>query len=60
MPCLPELYYSAEILFRNWYCPTEFDWCGLLGIHENEEAEALARTGSSSIFVGLKPCIPFT
>jgi hypothetical protein len=20
MPCLPELYYSAEILFRNWLC----------------------------------------
>jgi hypothetical protein len=30
MPCLPELYYSAEILFRNWLCLTEFDWCGSL------------------------------
>jgi hypothetical protein len=30
MPCLPELYYSAEILFRNWFCLTEFDWCGSL------------------------------
>jgi hypothetical protein len=25
MPCLPEFYYSAEILFRNWICLTEFD-----------------------------------
>jgi hypothetical protein len=30
MPCLPELYYSARILFRNWLCVTEFDWCGSL------------------------------
>jgi hypothetical protein len=30
MPCLPELYYSVEILFRNWFCLTEFDWCGSL------------------------------
>jgi hypothetical protein len=30
MACLPELYYSAEILFRNWLCLTEFDWCGSL------------------------------
>jgi hypothetical protein len=30
MPCLPELYYSAGILFRNWICLTEFDWCGSL------------------------------
>jgi hypothetical protein len=28
MPCYPELYYSAEILFRNWLCLKEFDWCG--------------------------------
>jgi hypothetical protein len=27
---LPELYYSAEILFRNWFCLTEFDWYGFL------------------------------
>jgi hypothetical protein len=27
---LPELYYSTEILFRNWFCRTEFDWCGSL------------------------------
>jgi hypothetical protein len=30
MPCLPELYYSTEILFRNWLCLKEFDWCGSL------------------------------
>jgi hypothetical protein len=30
MPCLPELYFSAEILFRNSLCLTEFDWCGSL------------------------------
>jgi hypothetical protein len=30
MPCLSELYYSAEILFRNWLCLTEFDWYGSL------------------------------
>jgi hypothetical protein len=30
MPCLLELYYSAGILFRNWLCLTEFDWCGSL------------------------------
>jgi hypothetical protein len=30
MPCLPELYYSEEIRFRNWLCLTEFDWCGSL------------------------------
>jgi hypothetical protein len=28
MMCLPVLYHSAEILFRNWLCLTEFDWCG--------------------------------
>jgi hypothetical protein len=26
MPYLPELYYSAEILFKNWLCLTEFAW----------------------------------
>jgi hypothetical protein len=43
MPCFPELYYSAEILFRNWLCLIEFDWCGSLdtGIHGNEVAEHL-------------------
>jgi hypothetical protein len=30
MPCFPELYYIAEILFRNWFCLTGFDWCGFL------------------------------
>jgi hypothetical protein len=30
MACLAELYYSVEILFRNWLCLTEFDWCGSL------------------------------
>jgi hypothetical protein len=30
MPCLPELYYSAEIFFRNWFSLSEFDWCGSL------------------------------
>jgi hypothetical protein len=30
MPCLPEMYYSAEILFRSWLCLTELDWCGSL------------------------------
>jgi hypothetical protein len=58
MSCLPELYYSAEILFRNWICLTEFDWCGSLDTvememtHGNEEPDALARAGSSSAFVG--------
>jgi hypothetical protein len=28
MPCLPELYYRADILF--WPCLTEFDWFGSL------------------------------
>jgi hypothetical protein len=28
MPCIPELCYSAGILFRNWLCLTEFNWCG--------------------------------
>jgi hypothetical protein len=62
MPCLPELYYSAKILFRKWLCLTEFDWCGSLdtvvGIHGNEEANAFARSGSSSDFVGPEPCLP--
>jgi hypothetical protein len=30
MPCPPELYYGAEILFWNWQCLTDFDWCELL------------------------------
>jgi hypothetical protein len=30
IPCLPELYYSVEIPFRNWFCLTEFDCCGSL------------------------------
>jgi hypothetical protein len=30
MPCLPELYYSAGIRFRNWIYLTEFDLCGSL------------------------------
>jgi hypothetical protein len=47
MPSLPELYYSAEILFKNWLCLTEFDWCG------NEEAEALAR---ALFFIGTFEC----
>jgi hypothetical protein len=51
MPCLPESYYSAEILFRNWLCPTKFDWCESLdiGIHGNEMAAA---------FAGPEPCLP--
>jgi hypothetical protein len=50
IPCLPELYYSADILFRNWLCLTEFDWCGNLdtGIYGNKEADALARAGALS------------
>jgi hypothetical protein len=46
MPCILELYYSAQILFRNWLCLSEFDRCdvpGLCGIHKNEKAYALAR-----------------
>jgi hypothetical protein len=30
MPCLPVLYYSAEIHCRNWHCLTDFNWCGSL------------------------------
>jgi hypothetical protein len=30
MSCLPELYNTAGIRFRNWLCLTEFDWCGSL------------------------------
>jgi hypothetical protein len=55
IPCLPEMYYSAEILIRIWFCLTEFDWCGSL---DNEEADALARAGSSSAFVRLELCLP--
>jgi hypothetical protein len=48
MPCLPELYYSAKILFMNWLCLTEFDWCeSHCGIHRNEEADAIERALSS-------------
>jgi hypothetical protein len=47
--------YSAEIRFRNWLRLTEFDCCASL---DTEEAEALARAGSSSAFVGPKPCLP--
>jgi hypothetical protein len=48
IPCLPKLYYSAEILFKNWLCLTEFAWCGSLdtgSIHGNNEANAFARAG---------------
>jgi hypothetical protein len=31
---------------------------GHCGIHGNEEADALARAGSSSAFVGPEPCLP--
>jgi hypothetical protein len=31
---------------------------GHCGIHGNEAADALARAGSSSSFVGPKPCVP--
>jgi hypothetical protein len=58
MPCLPELYYSAEILSKSWFCLTEFElvWVpGHCGTHENEEADALARAGSNSAFVGTEP-----
>jgi hypothetical protein len=30
MLCLPELYYSVEIIFRNWFYLTGFDCCGSL------------------------------
>jgi hypothetical protein len=33
---------------------------GHCGIHRKEEADALARTGSSSAFVGPEPCLPLT
>jgi hypothetical protein len=60
MPFLPELYYSVEILFRNWLCLREFNWCGFLdtGLSMNEVADALARAGLSSAFVGPEPCRP--
>jgi hypothetical protein len=62
MLCLPELYYSAEILFRNCLCLTEFNWClghtqGHCGIH-GKETDAFARAGSTSAF--LRPCLPVT
>jgi hypothetical protein len=41
MPCLPELFYSVEILFRNWLCLTEFDWCGSLDTVESMEMRRL-------------------
>jgi hypothetical protein len=47
--------YSAGIRFRNWLCLTEFDCCGFL---DTEEADALARVGSSSAFVDPEPCLP--
>jgi hypothetical protein len=31
---------------------------GHCGIHENEEADVFARTGSSSVFVGPESCLP--
>jgi hypothetical protein len=30
MPSLPELCYSAKILYKNWFCLLEFDWYGSL------------------------------
>jgi hypothetical protein len=51
---MPELYCSSGIRFRNWLCLTELT--GHCGIHGNEEADALARAGSSSAFVGPEPC----
>jgi ribonuclease HI len=33
---------------------------GHCGIHRNEEADALARVGSSSVFVGPEHCLPLT
>jgi hypothetical protein len=50
MPYLPELNYSAEILFRNWLCLTEFDWCASL--------ETVVSMGSRSALVGPKLCFP--
>jgi hypothetical protein len=63
MPCLPELYYSAEILFRNWLCLTELDRFGSLdtvvsGIHENEEADDLTSAGLGYVFVEPEPYSP--
>jgi hypothetical protein len=53
----PELYYSAKIHLRNWFCLTEFNWFVHYGIHGNEEADALARAGSSPAFVRPEPCL---
>jgi hypothetical protein len=60
MPCLPELYYSAEILFRNWLCLTVFDWCGSLDTvvsmgmrrptHLQERDQVLLLWGRSIVF----------
>jgi hypothetical protein len=32
-----QLYYSADILFKNWLCLTEFNWCGGLDTVESVE-----------------------
>jgi hypothetical protein len=60
MLCLPELYYSTEILFRIWLCLTEFDWCGSLDtvvsmgmrrpMHLQEQDQVLLLWGRSLVF----------
>jgi hypothetical protein len=63
MPCLPELYYNVKILFRNWLCLTEFNWCGSLDTVVSIEMRSPTHLqeldhGSSSAFVGPEPCLP--
>jgi hypothetical protein len=50
MPYLPELNYSAEILFRNWLCLTDFDWCASL--------KTVVSMGSLSALVRPELCFP--
>jgi hypothetical protein len=57
MPCLPELYYSAdcgvplqELALSNRVRLVRVP--GHCGVHGNEEVDALARAGSNSAFVG--------
>jgi hypothetical protein len=53
------LYYSVEILFRNWLCLTEFDWCGSLNIVVSMEkgGRRTCKSGIKFCFCGAEPCL---